>query len=56
MGYSPWGHKRVRHDLTTKQQYHLHLFTRKFLLVFLMRVSQIEINTPREKIKLPMNI
>ena len=21
-GYSPWGHKRVRHDLTTKQQQH----------------------------------
>ena len=20
MGYSPWGHKRVRHDLDTKQQ------------------------------------
>ena len=20
MGYSPWGHKRVRQDLTTKQQ------------------------------------
>ena len=20
MGYSPWGHKRVRHDLATKQQ------------------------------------
>ena len=20
-GYSPWGHKRVRHDLVTKQQY-----------------------------------
>ena len=20
MGYSPWGHKRVRHDLVTEQQ------------------------------------
>ena len=20
MGYSPWGHKRVRHDLATKQE------------------------------------
>ena len=20
VGYSPWGHKRVRHDLVTKQQ------------------------------------
>ena len=23
MGYSLWGHKRVRHDLTTKQQRHV---------------------------------
>ena len=22
-GYSPWGHKRVRHDLVTKQQPHI---------------------------------
>ena len=56
VGYSPWGHKRVRDDLATKQQYCLHLFTKKFLLAFLMRFSQIEINTSREKIKLPMNI
>ena len=20
VGYSPWGHKRIRHDLATKQQ------------------------------------
>ena len=23
VGYSPWGHRRVRHDLVTKQQIHL---------------------------------
>ena len=27
MGYSPWGHKRVRHDLVSKQQQQqLHAF------------------------------
>ena len=25
VSYSPWGHKRVRHDLVTKQQQHLSL-------------------------------
>ena len=24
MGYCPWGHKRVRHDLATKQQQKSH--------------------------------
>ena len=25
VGYSPWGHKRVRHDLVTKQHWSIHL-------------------------------
>ena len=29
VGYSPWGHKRVRHDLRTKQQQNLIWQTRK---------------------------
>ena len=26
VGYSPWGHKRVRHNLATKQQYSCRAF------------------------------
>ena len=26
-GYSPWGHKRIRHDLVTKQHTHTHTHT-----------------------------
>ena len=30
-GYSPWGHKRVRHDLVTKQQLYIHIYVCPFL-------------------------
>ena len=32
VGYSPWGHKRVRHNLATKQQ-------QKTVLSFLLKFS-----------------
>ena len=34
-GYSPWGHKRVKHDLATKQQRLLYLFF--FVCLFLRK-------------------
>ena len=37
-GYSPWGHKRVRHDLATKQQHFLFI---TYLILLLLIIKSI---------------
>ena len=38
MGYSPWGHKRVRHDLVTKQQ---RLIVNEIILHSILQAIQV---------------
>ena len=36
-GYSPWGHRRVRHDLATKQQQNL--YKHPHVPIYLLRIN-----------------
>ena len=38
VGYSPWGHKRVRHDLVTKQQQYIYAHTCIYIYILCMYV------------------
>ena len=43
VGYSPWGHRRLRHDLVTKQQqiYMVHIYTQNRVLFNLKKEGNL---------------
>ena len=38
MSYSPWGYKRVGHDLVTKQQQHIHIYMYIYIFIFIFKL------------------
>ena len=41
VGYSPWGHRRVRRDLVTQQQQHIYIYTCKHTCMCLCKYAYV---------------
>ena len=39
-GYSPWGHKRLRHELATKQQHHVYMYVHMYVYTHFLGILQ----------------